>query len=379
MSKATNQLIQEQVTEARKNIGITTIFTVGVSEYDHMRRLSGPTLDLESIRRCFIENSDTSLYGEQQLIEIADPTSDELRTQVTEFAENRRARGDIVIFYFSGHGGVLAGGKFLLCTKDTRVSQSLDGGGLLSTSAVLFQDIVHTFSSVDCRPIFIIDACFSGTSALEQGFQIGQMVQNEAYSFGNSYALLCSSSAEVESKDTPDGGAFTIRLRETIEKGMGDANNRNKPILTLDDIAAPLLENLARDGYPLPRLFLGPQLPPIAIAQNTGYQPEKESFPPSYGRIVEALWNNGDSRELSIDELGNIGRGVYSNHSKLSLPPWNLLQDGQSGSHRVLTERGIQFAKGETTIPKRIIKDSETWEWVPDPTAKMIQITDLIK
>ena len=191
MSKATNQLIQEQVTEARKNIGITTIFTVGVSEYDHMRRLSGPTLDLESIRRCFIENSDTSLYGEQQLIEIADPTSDELRTQVTEFAENRRARGDIVIFYFSGHGGVLAGGKFLLCTKDTRVSQSLDGGGLLSTSAVLFQDIVHTFSSVDCRPIFIIDACFSGTSALEQGFQIGQMVQNEAYSFGNSYALLC--------------------------------------------------------------------------------------------------------------------------------------------------------------------------------------------
>jgi len=269
LSKATNRLIQEQVTEARRNLGLTTIFAIGVSDYQHMRKLNGPTRDLENIRNVLVENPETCLYSEEQVITILDPTSDQLREEISRFSVNRGARGDIVIFYFSGHGGILAGGEFLLCTTETRANQLLEGGGLLSTSAVLFRDIVHTFSSTDIRPIFIIDACFSGAIALEDGFQIGRMVQNEAFTFGNTYGLLCSSSGEVESKDTPDGGAFTLRLCEAINNGMGDMLYRNKPILTLDDVAIPMIENLARDGYPLPRFFIGPQLPQVAISKNT--------------------------------------------------------------------------------------------------------------
>lgn len=378
MSKATNRLIQEQVNEARQNLGITTVFAVGVSEYEHMRRLGGPIRDIENIRQMFIENPDTSIYEEEQLITILDPTSDQLRREVSEFAENRGARGDIVIFYFSGHGSVLEGGEFLLCTTDSRSNQLLEGGGLLSTSAVLFRDIVHTFSSIDIRPIFIIDACFSGAIALEEGFQIGRVVQNEAHTFGNTYGLICSSSAEIESKDTPEGGAFTIRLHEATINGIDSGFYRNKPILTLDDIAMPLAEALSRDGYPLPRLFIGPQLPQIAFTKNTQYRPEIETFTPYMRRIVELCWNMGNSIEVEISEfLNNIGRGAYANHSKLSRLPWGLLQNGQSRSHRILTERGVQFAQGNLAIPRRIIKDPATWEWVADPEAEMVLITDI--
>ena len=72
-----------------------------------------------------------------------------------------------------------------------------------------------------------------------------------------------------------------------------------------------------------------------------------------------------------------MGRGAYSNHSKLSLTPWDLLQDGQSRSHRILNERGVQFAQGNLAIPRHIIKDPSTWEWVADPEAEMVLITDV--
>lgn len=377
MSKATNRLIQGQVDEARRNIGLTTIIAIAVSNYQYLPRLTGPQRDIELIQEIFIGNPTLRIYEVNQFIPLMDPTSAQLRQTVLDYAVGRGFRGDVVIFYFSGHGSVLAGGEFLLCTTDSRTG-GLEGAGVISTSAVLFRDVVLALSSCDVRPIFIIDACFSGTTALANGFQIGQMVQNEVFTFGNSYGLLCSSSAEVMSKDTPQGGAFTLRFHQSVLEGLGDAIGRNKPLLTINDIASPLNDHLARDGYPLPRLFIGPQLPTIALSKNSQYQPESESFPPSYKRIVEIIWNDGNPREVHIDELGEIvGRGAYSNHSKLSRPPWGLLEDGQSGSYRRITERGILFINGELAIPKRIIKEPLTWEWIADPDAEMVFISDI--
>lgn len=381
MSKHTNRNMRKEVDEAKSNIDITTIFAVGVSDYEYLRPLSGPSLDLRIIRSIFVEDPATNLYNENQLIQIENPSSSELRKELLNFADKRRSRGDIVIFYFSGHGSVLGGREFVLCTKDSRFNNSLEGGGILSTSSVLFKDIVYTFLSVDVIPIFILDSCFSSTVALADNIQldqINQIVQNDAFIFGNMYTMLCSSSTDVESKDTPEGGLFTIRLFEAIQNGINSVYYRNKPLLNISDITIPLTERLSKDGYALPRSFFGPQVPQIAICKNTGYQPETETFPASYCKIIEYIWNEGNPREVLIDELGNkLGRGVYSNHSKLSLQPWGLLEDGQSIKHRKLTERGKLFALGRLAVPKKIMKDPNTWEWIPDPKSGLIFIKDI--
>jgi len=247
MSKATNRLIQEEVTKSRQNIPLTTIFIIGVSNYKYLRKLQGPEKDIENLKKILSEQPSTRLYEKEQFITLSDPTSHQLRESVLNFSSRRTAHGDIVIFYFSGHGGVIAGGDFVLCTIESRKNQSLDSG-LLSTSGVLFTDIVRTFSSVDIRPFFIIDACFSGTSALSAGFQIGQVIQNEAYTFGSTYGLLCSSNPEAETKDLPEGGICTLRLCEIIESGIGGAIYKNKPILTISDVSTSLIDRLAIDG-----------------------------------------------------------------------------------------------------------------------------------
>lgn len=378
MSKSTNRLLHEQVDEANSNIGITTIISVGISDYKHLANLAGPKSDQMKLRQSLTENDKTRLYDGTQLVEIFNPTSSELRQRILEFADSRHARGDIVIFYFSGHGSVLGGSEFILCTSDSRFNPNIEGGGILSTSAVLFRDIVHTLSSVDVRPIFIIDACFSGTIALADNFEIGQMVQNEAFTFGNLYGLLCSSSSEAESKDSPDGGVFTKGLISIIDNGLDTAVYRNKPLLTLNDIAGPLTEFLAKEGNPLSRYFLGPQLPEIAIAKNIHYQPESESFVPYMKRVIELLWNDGEPRDVGTDEiLDKVGRGGYANNSKLKRFPWKLLTDGKTSRSRTLTEKGKRFASGQISIPRKIIKDPVTWEWVADPSSDMVFIKDV--
>ncbi len=377
MSKVTNRLIQEEVDKARRNIEITTIFNIGVSNYKYLEKLKGPTKDIKNFEKLLSTDPATRLYKKEQIITLSDPTSHQLRECILNFSARRSARGDIVIFYFSGHGGVIAGGDFVLCTTESRKNQSLDSG-LLSTSGVLFTDVVRTFSSVDIRPFFIFDACFSGTSALSAGFQIGQVIQNDAYTFGSTYGLLCSSNPETETKDLPEGGIFTLRLCEILKSGIDGAIYKNKPILTISDVSALLIDRLAIDGSSLPRLFIGSQLPEIAIAKNVQYSPESESFTPQFKKIIELLWNNGNPREVEISEiLDNIGTGAYANYSKLNRAPWNLLEQGSNTKKRKLTDRGIDFAEGNLSIPKKIIKDPITWDWIADPESSFITIDDI--
>jgi hypothetical protein len=103
-----------------------------------------------------------------------------------------------------------------------------------------------------------------------------------------------------------------------------------------------------------------------------------ERFSPYLRKIIEFLWNDGDPIGATpSDILQNIGAGAYGNHSKLSLPPWGLVETDTKSSQRVLTPRGEKFIKGESEIPLIIMRDPETLEWLPDPESEMIRISDV--
>jgi hypothetical protein len=116
----------------------------------------------------------------------------------------------------------------------------------------------------------------------------------------------------------------------------------------------------------------------IKEVRNISQELRTERFSPYLRRIIEYLWNN--SNPISVtpsDILQNIGAGAYGNHSKLSLAPWGLVDNDPETSKRTITTKGIQFAKGEIEIPLIIYRDPESLEWVVDPEAEMILITDV--
>lgn len=376
MSPRNRYAPQELIEDVRNNISRSYVLTVGVSEYDHLEYLSGPAQDLGLVQNIFVENPSVSIYS-SRYVSLLNPTVDMFREALLNFSLARSARGDILILYFSGHGAVLGNNAFGFCLRDTACKP--DGRGILPLSIISFADVVQTLSAVDVFPVFIIDACFSGTTAPQGTNTVTAVMQDSLQAhLAGAYAFLASSNADTPSLDSPFGGLFTRTLHSVVVNGLGDNAGRHLPFITLEDLENPLQERLVQDGHPLLRCHIGQGLPRVPIARNAQFHPDTERFVPYMKRIIEYIWDSGNPREIQIQELlDNVGPGAYGNHSKLSRTPWALLEDVSNNSTRKLSKKGIAFAKGELKIPQKIVRDAVTWDWVAAPETNWLLISEL--
>lgn len=376
MTPRSHPVSQETIEEISDSISRTSVMAVSVSEYEHLSFIGGSSHDLSMVRDIFVDNPEISIYQDRYL-ELQNPSSYTFREHLINFSMSRSARGDILILYFSGHGAVTRSINFAFCLRDTAIRR--DGSGVLPLSAVDFVDVVQTLSASDAFPVFIIDACFSSSTSPQSYNTVTSAMQDSLHRYiAGSYALLASSSPGNISFDSAFGGVFSRAFHSIILNGLEDEINRHMPLLTLSNISAPLQERLGKEGCPLSRSYIGPDLPYVPLARNVRYQPDSESFVPYMKKIIEYLWNDGNPREAKISEFNDeIGPGAYANHSKLSLLPWNLLEDGSGNSVRKLTHQGEQFAKGEIGIPRKIIKDSDVKDWIAEPDSGFTFISDI--
>jgi hypothetical protein len=363
--------------EAMQNLDRTSAIAVGVAEYDELPGLNGPSWDLEMVMEILVQNPDLALLDGDRVQALENPTIEAFRTAIAQYAQERSARGDILIVYFSGHGCVSPSGSFGFCLKNSMLDSYRSH--VLPITIVPFDEVVGTLAIPDVHPVFIIDACFSSaTSAHHAPIAPSNIEQSLRRSNAESYALLASSSEYSASVDTPDGGAFTQALYSILSNGLSDSSGRRYPIIALAQLAVPLQEELSRMGVPLSRCYVGRDFPLLPIAKNVAYSSKPESFAPYMKQIVLLLWQEGNPREASLSEFrDHIGPGAYGNHSKLSLPPWDLLEDAGSNRIRRLTSKGKRFAQGKIPIPKRIEQDPFSGKWKAAPGAQQIFIDDL--
>jgi hypothetical protein len=367
---------QDAVEEAISNLQRTSVILAGISAYDHLPELQGPSADMEMMHSLFLED-DISLYDPSRVIELENPTADNFRSTIVNFAQGRSARGDILVLYFTGHGCALGPGGFGFCLKDTKLGFS--GNGVLPLSVVSLEDVIGTLTSYDVYPVFILDACFSSVTAPQGSDQFAESVNSELRDVNaESYALLASSSSISPSLDTADGGPFTAILYSIVRAGLPGGTGRHSPFITLDQLASPLQQELSIQGLPLSRCHVGRTLPPLPIARNIAFRPQTERFTPYMRRIVEMLWNSGSPQDVKVGDLARaIGQGAYGNHSKLSYTPWALLEDAGSNRIRRLTARGRKFAQRKLRIPRAIVKDPVRADWRPVDPQDLVYIHDI--
>lgn len=350
------------------------IIAVAVSQYENMPRLSGPARDLDHVKTLFSRTSSLGLYEDAQLEVLRDPTLEELRSRLVEYAMGRSSKGDVLIFYFSGHGCVVGGKEFGFCLKDTRVRD--DKGGILALTVLPFGDFVQTVCAADVHPVVIIDACYSGAAASDPVVQ--QMHDSMHQGAASSYALLASCHADRTAGDTPEGGEFTKCLLEVAKRGLRDTENRRRAELRLNDLSGPLQEELARAGVPLSKFYLGPDLPDIPVVRNVAFEARSERFAPYLRDIVVLAWNKGRPRDILISDIDKkLGKSAYGNHNKLRLEPWALMDKGDAPKTRKLTDRGEAFAKGDLKVPEDIVLDPQSGRYVAAASTRMIGVRDL--
>lgn len=112
------------------------------------------------------------------------------------------------------------------------------------------------------------------------------------------------------------------------------------------------------------------------IVEATG-NTRKETFAAYHKSLLLFLWNDGSPQEVATKDIhGAVGASAYGNHKKLSLPPWNLLEDSDKPRHRRLTVRGLSFVEGELQIPLVITK-TEIGDWIAELGTRLVTINDI--
>ena len=358
-----------------------TILAVGVSQYNtpYFKSLRGPEYDIERFRELLIENPATALFKAPQFFDLINPDSGELRQFLSQYILGRSAESDILIFYFSGHGVPIGRDDFGFCTKDTIIHPLTNLP--LSLSVVKFSELLSSISTANVIPVVVIDACYSGMAGrtlrippLDAISSIRDQMHTVAAS---SFALLCSCSDYQTTIDTPMGGLFSHYLHQVAFEGL-PISVRNKSLLTLRDIFPRLQEKILNySGDIVPRLYLGPTLPEFPFVLNTQFSLRQYTLSNSYLRILEELWNEGEDRELSPEQILSLcGKGAYGNHNKLSFAPWNLVETIPGSRRRRLTERGRQFMQNSIAVPKTVVQDPRTNEVVPGEKTTYLKYID---
>ena len=354
-----------------------TVLAVAVENYSYLRRLNGPSIDLENIRQRLFESQDTAIYELDQLIEIRNPTAEDLRSAINSYVINRPARGDILLFYFSGHGVPIGHNDFGFCTIDTYIHP--EEKSVLPLSVVKFSDILSSLSILGITPVIIIDACYSGIAGrtlIISSHDVITTIRQEVEGYvASNYSLLCSCREREVSIDNSSGGEFTTLLCETLSQG---APNK-KSELNLRDIFPQLQRKLeASFGESIPQLFVGDTFPDFPIVKNVQYKPQTYRLVGHLRCILIALWNNGKEVELSPSEIRNIcGNGAYGNHNKLSFVPWNLVENNPVTKKRRLTPRGRLFVQGNLPVPKQVEKKPTSGIWIASDDSSNITIDEI--
>jgi hypothetical protein len=356
------------------------LLAVGVENYKFMRSLRGPQRDVERFVDLMIKSPITGLYNLSQIKTLIDPDSSTLRVNINDYVISRSAQGDVFIFYFSGHGTPIGQSDFGFCTSDARIHLATDV--VLPLTVLRFRDLIDSLRVMNITPVIIIDACYSGIvgSAIDisTSTTIGNMQREITRQNASNYALLCSCSDRQVSIGNNNGGIFSQAIYNVLNEGLS-THRPEKSVVYLQDIFPQLINrvnSLATDSTP--QLFLGETIPGIPFVKNVGYTPQSYRFQPYLAEIITSLWNEGNEREFSRDEiLSNIGRGAYGNHRKLSFIGWSLLEDNPQSGKRRLTEKGRQFAQGKIKIPDEVIYDSIINDYIASPNATLIDIKSI--
>lgn len=357
-----------------------TILAVGVWQYRHLQSLTGPQQDIQNLREILIQDQDIAVFRAEQYQELNNPTSEQLRQSVNNYVYNRGADNDILLFYFSGHGAPVGANDFAFCTIDTQ--PLIEERTILPMTSVSFSDILRTLWIKQVTPIFIIDACYSGTAGGALHVTANQMVETLKGEiqrrYASSYAIFSSSPDDEQVRDNPngEGGFFSSNIADLVRQGVNNRDVASKYV-TITSLYGPLRARAEVSAIsPIPMLFLGSTLPEFSIAKNVHYRHLEYRLHPHLIAALRVLWNDGNPRSLKPKEIDNLSgyKGAYGNHNKLSFHSWDLV--ATVNGRRQLTQRGIEFMNGELRVPRDVLQDRETREDMPKPGTDLVGIHD---
>lgn len=193
---------------------------IGVSEYgEGIPSLSAPPNDVAAMERVL---KNPEMAGFDEVIPLVNPNSSSMRIEISKLFKKAK-KGDLVLFYFSGHGLTDEDEHlYLSCTETTK-----EYFQATSVAAKFIQD--QSRDSYCKRQVLILDCCYSG--AFKDGWQprnIGLELEKELGGEGRVVLTASSATQKAFEQEGDTLAVYTKYLVEGIETGAADKDGDGK-------------------------------------------------------------------------------------------------------------------------------------------------------
>lgn len=194
---------------------------IGVSEYEPgLPCLDAAVRDIEALRRVL---QDPEMGGFDEVKILANPEAHTMQLEI-ETLFGGRAKDDLVLLFFSGHGVLDAEGTLYFASRNTRKNVN---GDLIQSTAVETRFIHKIMNNSPAkRQAIILDCCYSGafdpTLQPKDDGSVDLLKQ-----LGSEGRVVLTSSNSTERSFEQQGADLSIYTRylvEGIETGAGDQN-----------------------------------------------------------------------------------------------------------------------------------------------------------
>ena len=293
---------------------------VAVSEYQDagLRQLVAPAQDAEALARVL---GDPAIGGFAVKTLLNQP-SHQVNREIEAFFANR-AKDDLLLLYFSGHGVKDEEGRLYFATPDTDRK-------LLRTTAVaatLLDDVMQ--HSRSRRQVLILDCCYSGAFARGMTHRADEAVgAGEYFKEGRGQFVLTASDAlqYAFEGDTVSGEGVRSVFTHTLVRGLetGEADLDGDGMISCDELYDYLHERVTdRMPQQKPRKWAFAVEGEIIIARNPYPVVKPAALPAELQQSIEDTrpWvREGAARQLGeLLQRGNKGLAVAAHAALLRL------------------------------------------------------------
>ena len=192
---------------------------IGVSEYQPgLNPLPQTLKDVEAMQRV-LQNQELGDFDEVKTLANPDPLE---MQEAIEMLFSERAKDDLALLFFSGHGIKDDTGRLYFATSLTRKNRK---GELVKATAVPTNFIHDIMTNSRCRrEIVILDCCFSGAFAEGMTAKDDEVVDIQRQLGGEGRAVLTASTSSQYSFEEQGAplSVYTRYLVEGIETGAAD-------------------------------------------------------------------------------------------------------------------------------------------------------------
>lgn len=310
---------------------------IGVSDYKHVTKLKYAHKDAFLITKVLEQTLPDSNH---EIITLTEKSANELSI-LNGLAEisGKAKEGDLVVFYFAGHGDVayVEGSKRgYYLTSAASSSREYESGGAIRFDAV--HDSIIKITNKGAKVYLITDACRSGTIIDANGTSLTLNALNTGFEKTTKF-ISCQANELSYEYDELGHGVFTYYLVQQLNKNNSDGLSNEITVRTLNNMLIDAVEQATEFK----------QSPTVM-----GYNRNAPIF--EYFEHPENLFNIGKANDLMAEE-----RAVNSNTSKGDLISRfeNALLDGN--------------LEGNTNAASQILKNAKVRKSVTEDELKRMQ------